>query len=438
MAKKLKTLVKKHVSNFKSFFHAFFNKIGISNKNKKGEVLKKLKNISKEKSNEENEKIKKIISKKPVKKTKRVAIKKTVQKQKPIKKKVSKKKIIKKKSKKPSIKFDKHPNNPIISPNSRNMWESWQTFNPGAVLVKDRVHFLYRAIGNDGMSRLGYANSNDGIKISHRHIEPAYEHSESQNKTPSFNIYSYTSGGSWGGSEDPRLSFIEEDDKIYVTYTACVNGLGVGITSIKSEDFSNGNWNWKSPKIISKPGEVHKNWVLFPEKIKGKYAILHSINPEIAIEYLDDLEFKNKKHIESKYGGKKPKGKKWEDWIRGIGPSPIKTKEGWLIFYQAMDKNDPGKYKVGAMLLDLKNPKKILSRAKKPVLEPDEHYENNGFKPGVVYASGAIIKNGKIFVYYGGADSHVCVATANLNKFLKELKEDRKPKLKKSKKRGKK
>jgi predicted GH43/DUF377 family glycosyl hydrolase len=92
-----------------------------------------------------------------------------------------------------------------------------------------------------------------------------------------------------------------------------------------------------------------------------------------------------------------------------------------------MDKKDPGKYKVGAMLLDLNDPTKVLRRSRIPILEPNEFYENNGFKAGVVYASGAIIKGGNLIVYYGGADSYVCAASTNLKSFLNSLKKNSKP-----------
>ncbi|MDP3004338.1 MAG: hypothetical protein Q8N43_02440, partial [Candidatus Azambacteria bacterium] len=114
---------------------------------------------------------------------------------------------------------------------------------------------------------------------------------------------------------------------------------------------------------------------------------------------------------------------------RGAGAPPLKTKYGWLLFYHAMD-NDWSKYKVGAMLLDLNDPTKILYRAKEPVLEPEEIYENNGYKPGIVYISGAVIKDGDLLVYYGCSDSYVSVAYANLDDFLEALKKEAKPKLK--------
>ena len=213
-----------------------------------------------------------------------------------------------------------------------------------------------------------------------------------------------------------------------MTYTACDGGLGVALTSIKIDDFLNKRWNWSIPKLISKPGEVHKNWVIFPEKIRGKYAILHSIATEISIDYRDSLNFKEGEFIESHYDGA-TKEKNWERWIKGVGPPPIKTNKGWLIFYHAID-SDSGKYKIGALLLDLKHPTRIICRSRYPVLEPSEDYENNGAKPGIVYVTGAVVKNGSLLIYYGAADNYVGVAYTNLNKFLNRLLSGSKAKLK--------
>jgi predicted GH43/DUF377 family glycosyl hydrolase len=75
------------------------------------------------------------------------------------------------------------------------------------------------------------------------------------------------------------------------------------------------------------------------------------------------------------------------------------------------------------MLLDLNDPSKVLFRSSQPILEPKERYENFGFKAGVVYPCGAVVKDNTLFVYYGGADSFVCVATANLAEFIHDLKQ---------------
>ena len=183
--------------------------------------------------------------------------------------------------------------------------------------------------------------------------------------------------------------------------------------------------------LISPPGEIHKNWVLFPEKINGKYAILHSLSPEILIDYFDSLDDVNRDaYIKSHYA-RIPKKRSWEDYIRGAGPPPLKTSYGWLLLYHAMEKAEPHRYKLGAMILDAGDPTKILHRSPEPILEPDGMYENEGHKSGIIYSCGAVVIDGTLYVYYGGADTVVCVATAKLDTFLKALAAGKKPKLKK-------
>lgn len=320
------------------------------------------------------------------------------------------------------LKLKKDRNNPIIKPRPENDWESRETFNPAAVHLNGKVHLLYRALGEKGISVLGYASSSDGVNIDERSNLPVYVPSqlfEQGGIGGPIASYPYLSGGSWSGCEDPRISVI--GDELYMTYVA-FNGChppGVALTSIKIEDFLNKNWNWKIPKLISKPGEIQKNWVVFPEKVRGKYAVLHSISPKITIDYFDSLDYK-KMTIES-YHNNASDDSRWDNILRGVGAPPLKTDQGWLVFYHAMDRRDPNKYKVGAMLLDYKNPEKILYRCCEPILEPIEKYENEGSKAGVVYVCGSVIKDEKLFVYYGGADRFTCVATAPLKEFLSVL-----------------
>jgi beta-1,2-mannobiose phosphorylase / 1,2-beta-oligomannan phosphorylase len=319
----------------------------------------------------------------------------------------------------------RHENNPIVEPREGNFWEMKATFNPGAIYADRRVHLLYRAIGGDDVSVLGYASSEDGITMTERLNDPAFVPSVTKNPDPDepATLPAYCSGGGWnGGCEDPRLALI--DDNVYLMYTA-FDGWGsirIALTSINVKDFLDKNWSWKKPALISPPGEIHKNWMLFPEKINGKYALLHSISPEILVDYFDSFEdleneqrtIQSVRHITSTPG-------RWDTWVRGAGPPPIKTKLGWLLFYHAMDIRDPDRYKLGAMILDLNDPTKVLYRSRVPVLEPDMYYENNGFKSGVVYSCGAVVKDGELYVYYGGADAVTCVAMANLDIFLEEL-----------------
>lgn len=302
--------------------------------------------------------------------------------------------------------------NPILSPHPGNDWENEAVFNPAAFMDNENVHLLYRAVGSDGLSVMGYAKSPDGLFFDRAHHAPVYKLGTGHGYERIF----YPSGGSSGGSEDPRAVVI--DDRIYVTYVYFGNWdfMRMAVTSISVEDFRHKKWNWSKPILLSPQGQMHKNWVLFPEKINGKFAILHSISPEIKVDYVSDFK---KIDIESSHPAGGRKGY-WDNKVRGAGPPPIKTKYGWLLLYHANDAYDPHRYKIGAMLLDLNDPTKVLYRASRPVLSPDMHYENEG-KPGIVYASGAIVKDGRLFIYYGGGDRVVCTATADLEEFLKEL-----------------
>ncbi len=317
--------------------------------------------------------------------------------------------------------------NPVISPLPHSNWETNGTFNPAAVEDDEGcVHLLYRAIGDNGLSNIGHMRSHDGFIFNKRSSFPVYQLGEEEIKTVSgkpenpkeYNPTLYYSGGGWGGHEDPRA--VKIGSRVYMTYVAFQGweSVRIALTSIALKDLKNSQWNWKKPRLISPPNEVHKNWVLFPEKINGKFAVLHAISPNILIDYLDDIDNPSYKdiHIQSKppQGGRE---KYWDNWVRGAGPPPVKTSIGWLLLYHAMDKKDPNKYKLGAMVLDFKDPTKILYRSPEPILSPDMHYENDG-KSGVVYASGAIIKNEQLLLYYGGGDKHVCVAETPLDKLL--------------------
>lgn len=312
--------------------------------------------------------------------------------------------------------------NPIITPASGNDWENEATFNPAALHLDGKFHLLYRAIGDGGISVFGYASSHNGLTIHERLHQPAFTLKDPLPKKNPLHRVSlpYMSGGSYAGCEDPRMTQL--GNHIYMTYVVFdgCNAPGVAMTSIRVEDFLKKDWKWKKPMMLSRPGEIQKNWMLFPEKINGKYAVLHSITPKIAIEYVDTLESDSILIESMKMPG--VDAHRWDNIMRGAGAPPLKTKYGWLVLYHAMDRRDPDKYKVGAMILDYANPSRILYRCRHPILEPVTAYENHGAKPGVVYVCGAIIEGDTLFVYYGGADSVVCVATENINAFLEDLK----------------
>lgn len=360
--------------------------------------------------------------------------------------KVTRKKVVRKRSKLPKkpvnkrigkarrgFSLRKHKSNPIIKPAHKNAWETWQTFNPAALFEDGKVHLVYRAIGEDGISRFGYASSKDGILIDERLGKPIFELSDAG--VPSSAESAYFSGGSWGGAEDPRITKL--DDNLHMLFVAFQGLPRLALVSIKWGDFLNKRWRWGGVKIISPPGIVDKSGCLFPERINGKYAILHRIFPNIILDFVDTLDFPEGKYLsgEKEVWGKhsiKVRKGEWDSLKIGPGAPPIKTDKGWLLIYYGVDEKDR-RYKIGAMLLDLKNPRKVLARTKKPILEPIEWYENAGHKRGVAYPCGAVVMGKELYVYYGGADSYVCVASANLEKFLDDLVGSKNPKLSRSK-----
>lgn len=323
--------------------------------------------------------------------------------------------------------------NPILKPIAHHFWESKQVFNPAAVYEAGKVHLVYRAIGDSDMSMLGYASTTDGYTIDARSKVPAFVPTQPREHlvTPGMPYVSpfMSGGGAYGGAEDPRLTKI--DDRIYMTYIAYDGGSPprVALTSISVNDFLNHRWNWEHPVMISPPGVVDKNAAILPEKIGGKYVIFHRIYPNILIDFVDNLEFDGKRYLKGEYRIG-PRRDYWDSRKVGIGPTPLKTDEGWLVIYHAVGEQEPGRYKIGAMLLDSQDPTKVIARGRKPILEPDQWYENEGFKSGVAYPCGSAIVKENLFVYYGGADQVVCAASANTKEFLHILKNDQSVNLK--------
>ncbi len=339
-----------------------------------------------------------------------------------------------KKKKLRALDLRKSKRNPIIVPTADSYWESEAVFNPGAVLHNGRVHLFYRALGPDGISRIGYASSKDGVHFDKRHAHPVYMPEMTTDLTKhapytsparlSYDRVLHASGGGWGGCEDPRA--VKIDDRIYLTFNMFNgwNSIRIGLTSIDEADLESGHWRWRRLVYLSPPNGRHKNWALFPEKIDGKYALFHNLYDEdssrVRIEFIDDLEGPIPPFNSPDPQLLPDRELAWHNRTRSVGPPPIRTRYGWLIFYHAMDKNDPNRYKLGALLLDLNDPRKILYRSNYPVLEPDEWYEND-WKPGIIYASGAVVKGDTLFIYYGGGDKHIGVAYTNLNEFVNKL-----------------
>lgn len=308
-----------------------------------------------------------------------------------------------------NIRLQRFAKNPILSPIADHPWESKATFNPAAVYVNGKIYIVYRAMSHDGTSSLGLAVSSDGFKIDERLNYPIFvprEDFEKKKKT----------GNS--GCEDPRITRIE--DRFYMCYTAFdgENPPRVALTSILVDDFLNRQWKWDKSKIISPPNVDDKDACLLPTKIHGGYMIFHRIEPGIYVDFVSDLNFEKGKFVRGDMLFK-PRKDKWDALKIGICAPPIETKKGWLLIYHGISKDFY--YRVGAALLDLDNPLKVTTRSDYPILKPEETYEKEGQVRNVVFPCGTVVINGKLFVYYGGADTVVGVATIKIDRLLDGL-----------------
>jgi predicted GH43/DUF377 family glycosyl hydrolase len=311
------------------------------------------------------------------------------------------------------IRLNRFSGNPIIKPDAKLAWQSRAVFNPTALYEYGRVHLAYRAMSEDNTSVIGFASSGDGYNFEDRPTEPMY--------TPREAFEAKLVPGGNSGCEDPRLTKIGET--IYMLYTA-FNGKSeprVALSYIKLDDFITRCWNWSRPILISPPNVPDKDAALFPKKIKGKYAILHRLGVSIWLDYVDDLQFGGNKWLKGNVI-MSPKDELPDTEKLGISGPPIETREGWLLLYHCVSrKTQPMTYYVAAALLDLKDPSKVIARRKVPILEPETYYELNGQVGNVVFPCGAVVIGEDLFVYYGGGDTVIGVATMKLSELMNSL-----------------
>ena len=288
--------------------------------------------------------------------------------------------------------------NPILKPIASNEWESRLVFNAAAIEVGKKIHILYRALGNDGISRIGYAASSDGYIFEERVPVPVFE--------PKNGVESY-------GCEDPRLTLF--DDQIIMAYTALTEIdhdqlYQISLTSISVDDFLNKQWKWNE-RLLPFRGVRNKDGVIFPKKIGGKYVMFHRLEPDMCVAYSDDL-----RRWYDIRAFMRPRTKSWDCWKIGGAGSPIELNEGWLVIYHGVSFEKV--YSLGVVILDRDNPETILYRSETPILTPEADYERFGKVPNVVFSCGNVLVDNKVLVYYGGADSVVCVATYELNELM--------------------
>lgn len=307
--------------------------------------------------------------------------------------------------------FKRFSGNPIMSPKPEHPWEAQATFNPAAISLGGKIHILYRALSGDNTSTIGYAMTENGTELVERFADPIY--------MPREEFEMKKIGNANSGCEDPRLTKIGSN--IYMCYTA-FDGIGpprVAISSITEKDFLSRKWNWSKPFLITPRGLDDKDTCLFPSKFKNGYFVLHRVDNEICGDYLSTLDLKSES-VKKCIRIMGPRAHMWDSAKVGIAGPPIKTKKGWLLLYHGVSRKS-STYRVGAVLLDLKDPAIVLARTTDPIFEPEEPYEKNGVVNNVVFPCGMIEKDKLLYIYYGGGDRVVGVATMELDVILSGL-----------------
>lgn len=310
--------------------------------------------------------------------------------------------------------FQRSLNNPIITPIKSHPWEAQATFNPAALRIRNTTYILYRALSLDNTSSIGFAKSKDGFFIDERSPDPIY--------VPREDFEQKKMSGGNSGCEDPRLTKIGKN--IYMCYTAfdSISPPRVAVTSISEKNFLEHNWQWEKPIIITPPGFDDKDTCIFPEKTGGQYFILHRVGDEICGDYFKSLNFKTQK-VKKCIRIIGPRINTWDSLRVGICAPPMKTKYGWLLLYHGISKSHKT-YRIGAVLLDLLDPAIVHARTADPIFEPEEMYEKVGVINNVVFPCGMVERDGYLYIYYGGADTVVGVATIELDTILRALTRD--------------
>jgi predicted GH43/DUF377 family glycosyl hydrolase len=284
---------------------------------------------------------------------------------------------------------------PVISPRGTG-WESAGTFNPAVMLRGGKIVMLYRAQDQHGTSRLGYAESGDGIHFTRRD-EPVLSPSTEYEKD--------------GGVEDPRL--VQFGDTYYLTYTG-YNKKDAQLCLATSKDLV--HWERKGVIIPANKGNWNVKWTksgaIVPEKINGKYWMYFlgtsaDEKDQAGLASSPDL-------IHWTEASNTPvlpvRPSMFDSRVAEPGPAPVLTDKGIVLIYNGAD--DKLVYRTGIAVFDRNDPRKLLWRSDAPVFTPERDWEKVGQVPNVVFVEGMVKRGGRYLFYYGGADKYVGVAEA--------------------------
>lgn len=286
---------------------------------------------------------------------------------------------------------------PILAPQG-NSWESAGTFNPSVIFRNGKFVMLYRAQDGNGTSRLGYAESPDGIRFQRRAQPVLFPEAEYEKD---------------GGVEDPRL--VVFGDTYYLTYTG-YNKKDAQLCLAISKDLI--HWQRKGVILPAYKGKWNVAWTksgaIVPEKIHGHYWMYFlgtsaDKRDQTGLAYSDDLvhwtEAANTPVLPARPG-------KFDSRVVEPGPAPLVTRKGILLIYNGADEKLV--YRTGMALFDQNDPRRLLARSDEPVFSPQKVWEKIGQVPNVVFVEGAVEKNQRYLLYYGGADKYIGLAEASL------------------------
>lgn len=293
------------------------------------------------------------------------------------------------------IPIARYTNNPILT--KEDVPYPVATVHNAAVIKHEGKYIMiFRSHKLNGRSILGKAVSNDGYNFT-VHEEPFMVPSD---KMPFLEYEAY-------GIEDPRIVLIE--DEFLITYSA-YSKHGVRIGLAKTKDFE----TVERFSLITEAD--YRNVVIFPEKFGGLYARLDRPHSEISpwsvwISYSPDLKYWGESKLIMK-----PMQYHWDEMKIGPGAPPIKTSRGWLnIYHGVFPTMDGCVYRLGVALHNLEDPSEIIAVGDDWILQPEEPYEITGYVHNVVFSCGAVAEaDGSVKIYWGGADTVLCVGTANL------------------------
>lgn len=289
--------------------------------------------------------------------------------------------------------------NPIIG--RYHIPSSNSIFNSAVIKYKDGFAGVFRCDDRNVRMNIHAGFSKDGIhwKIDHNPIEM-----KAGNTDLLHSDYKY----------DPRVTKI--GDRYWVTWCNGYYGPTIGIAY--TDDF----WEFHQCENAFLP--FNRNGVLFPEKINDKYVMLsrpsdngHTPFGDIYLSYSPDMMYWGKHRLVMKTLPFEQSA--WQSTKIGAGPVPIKTKKGWLVIYHGVITTCNGfRYSMGAALLDLSNPAKVLYRSGRYLLAPTELYELAGDVPNVIFPCASLEEEDKITIYYGAADTTVCICFGYISEII--------------------